>query len=97
MEFGNFKIDIEKLVCELKKLGWKRIVLEATNGLKPYVKYISEILKKEGFEVYISGNDCYGPCDIDYLVAEFVKADGIVHVGHKKNLLGYKNFNLEER
>jgi 2-(3-amino-3-carboxypropyl)histidine synthase len=97
MELGSFEIDVNEIASKLKKLGWKRIILEAPDGLKPYLKFVSEELQKRGFEVYLSGSGCYGPCDVDYLAAVYARADGIVHVGHGENLLGYKDFGLKEK
>jgi len=81
-----------EIAAAAKKLGWKRVLLEAPDGLKPKLKEVAAALKAAGIKVYVSASSCYGPCDIDYLAAEYCKVDGIIHLGEP--LAGYRDFRL---
>lgn len=76
----NICIDIDKLKEEIKKRGWKRVLIQLPDGLKPKAKEIVEELEKEGLEVYIWIGSNYGACDIPNV--KFV--DGIINFGHKR-------------
>lgn len=52
-------------------------------GLKPIGFRLAEILEKEaGVEVFVSGDPCYGACDLALTPKKAVEADLLVHVGH---------------
>ncbi len=75
----NYDIDWEGLKNNLKKLNPKRIFVELPEGLKPY---IFEIMKNlEGFELYFSGENIYGACDVPETSKNF---DVTLHFGHSE-------------
>ena len=65
----------------LKKIeGAKKIGLQLPDGLKFKCNKIAEIIENMGFEVLISGNTCYGACDIDFNLLNEV--DYLLHFCH---------------
>ena len=52
-------------------------------GLKPIGFRLARLLEKEtGVEIVVSGDPCYGACDLALTPKNAVKADLLVHVGH---------------
>ncbi len=72
--------DLDNLKKEIKKMGWKSVLIQLPDGLKPYANKIAKELEEEGLEVYIWIGSNYGACDIPDV--RFV--DGIVNFGHKR-------------
>lgn len=68
------------LIVELSKRGARRVALQAPEGLKRRLSELAEDLKTAGFVVLISGDPCYGACDLDTEVLR--DADILVHLGH---------------
>lgn len=76
----HLRIDIDKLKEEIKRRGWKKVLIQLPDGLKPRAKEIADELEKAGIEVYIWIGSNYGGCDIPEV--DFV--DGIINFGHKR-------------
>ncbi len=74
---------IKDLVKEIKKRKPKRILLQLPEGLKTRVVEMVRNLQDQGVDVVLSGDPCYGACDIRVREAKMVGADLIVHVGHE--------------
>ncbi|MGD1004549.1 MAG: diphthamide biosynthesis enzyme Dph2 [Methanoregulaceae archaeon] len=68
------------LIPKLKKRGAKRVALQFPEGLKRRATEIAALLKDAGFEVIVSGDPCYGACDLALSTLEI--ADVLVHFGH---------------
>ncbi len=71
---------ISDLAGRLAAAGVRRVGLQAPEGLKRKARAIAEDLKKVGFEVILSGEPCYGACDLDLHTRDM--ADLLVHIGH---------------
>jgi 2-(3-amino-3-carboxypropyl)histidine synthase len=72
--------DISDLIKRLKKRGAYRIALQFPEGLKRRSAEVVTALKDAGFEVIVSGDPCYGACDLALENLGF--ADVLVHFGH---------------
>ena len=68
------------LVETLKKKGAKRVALQFPEGLKRRSAEVVSVLKEAGFDVIVSGDPCYGACDLALDTLRF--ADVLVHFGH---------------
>src|SRR5512137_3163347 len=68
------------LIENLKKKGAKRVALQFPEGLKRQSAAMAAILKDAGFEVILSGDPCYGACDL--ALDTLTYADVLVHFGH---------------
>jgi 2-(3-amino-3-carboxypropyl)histidine synthase len=69
-----------ELIELLKKRGAKRVALQFPEGLKRRSATVSASLKDAGFEVILSGDPCYGACDL--ALDTLTYADVLVHFGH---------------
>lgn len=64
----------------IRKRGARVVALQFPAGLKRRAGEIACTLRKEGFEVILSGDPCYGACDLALETLEY--ADVLVHFGH---------------
>ena len=72
--------DISDLIERLKKRGARRVVLQFPEGLKRRSAEMVAALKDAGFEVVVSGDPCYGACDL--ALENLGSSDVLVHFGH---------------
>ncbi len=81
MEKNSYDFELGKIKELIKERGAKRVGLQLPEGIKTVATDIaSEISKETGAEVIISGNSCYGACDIDEKLMRNV--DMLFHFGH---------------
>jgi 2-(3-amino-3-carboxypropyl)histidine synthase len=72
--------DLSRLIGELRERGARRVALQFPEGLRRGAPGMALRLKEEGFEVMVSGDPCYGACDLP--LPALALADALVHVGH---------------
>jgi len=78
-----YNLEEGRIFNEIKRRGAKRILLQFPEGLKPLgFKLAQRIEKETGTEVFLSGDPCYGACDLALMPKEFLEADLLVHIGH---------------
>ena len=80
--FRIFRLDEDKVLNEVSSRGSKRVLVQAPEGLRPYLKPMVDKLRELGVTVLLSGNPCYGACNLALREAEMLNVDLIVHVGH---------------
>jgi 2-(3-amino-3-carboxypropyl)histidine synthase len=68
------------LIQTLKNRGVNRVALQFPEGLKRRSAEVIAALKDAGFDVIVSGDPCYGACDLALDTLNF--ADVLVHFGH---------------
>ena len=79
----KFDFDLERVFKIIKDKNCKTTGLQFPEGLKRQALDIaSKIEEKTGANVIISGNPCYGACDIDTVLSG--KVDLLFHFGHSK-------------
>jgi len=79
-----FDLEEAKLQEEIKKRGAKKVLLQLPEGLKPQAQRLTETIEKAGAQAIVSGDPCYGACDLPLCEAETLGADLIVHYGHSE-------------
>jgi len=72
--------DISDLVRQLRERGAQNVALQFPAGLKRRAAAYTSALKSAGFDVIVSGDPCYGACDL--ALDTLASADVLVHVGH---------------
>lgn len=86
MDKNAYDFELEKIKELIKERGARRVGLQLPEGLKTVATDIAaEISKEIGAEVIISGDSCYGACDIDEKLERIV--DLLFHFGHTE--MGY--------
>jgi 2-(3-amino-3-carboxypropyl)histidine synthase len=72
--------DTSDLIERLKKRGVHKVAVQFPEGLKRRSKEIVAALKDAGFVVTVSGDPCYGACDL--ALETLQTAEVLVHFGH---------------
>jgi len=78
----GFDFEEERIRQEICKLDAKRVLLQLPEGLKPEGPRLASVIEKAGALPIISGDPCYGACDIATAEAESLGVDLILHFGH---------------
>jgi len=76
----------DRIKQEIAKLNAKRVLLQMPEGLKPEAPRISKYVERAGALPIVSGDPCYGACDVATSEAENLGVDLIIHFGHAKLL-----------
>jgi len=78
-----YDLEEPRLIHEIKRRSAHRVLLQLPEGLKPLAAGLAERLQNAtGSEVLVSGDPCYGACDLALQQKKQVKADLLIHVGH---------------
>ncbi len=81
MEQRPYEFERERIAALIRERGATRVGLQLPEGLKSLaVSLAREIAQETGVEVIISGNSCYGACDVDEKLERMV--DLLFHFGH---------------
>lgn len=92
MKIPGYNVELEKAVTEIKNKDYKRIILQVPEGLKIHVsKFIDFLEKNISADIIVSGDPCFGACDVGYYEYKDLGADLIVQIGHTPipNIIGY--------
>jgi len=76
------RLDTSRVLAELERRSLKTVLIVAPDGLLKKANELASTLEARNVEVVISGEACYGACDLKEDVAEAIKADMILHIGH---------------
>jgi len=76
------RIDTAKVFGEVERLKPKTVFIVAPDGLLKEAQRLASMLEAIGVEAVISGEACYGACDLKEDAAEAIKADLVLHIGH---------------
>ena len=78
-----YRFEEEKLINEIKERKPKLILLQLREGLKKEASKLVKVIKDNtNSEVVVSGEPCWGACDIALDEAKNLKADLIILYGH---------------
>lgn len=83
----KFDFEFDNLCLKIKEnKNVKKILIQIPEGLKQYSSEIINELKSrlDKIEYFISGNSCWGGCDIAIEEAKQINADLIIHFGHAR-------------
>lgn len=78
-----YQLEQDRVIDEIRRRGSKRILLQMPEGLKPTGFRVAKLLETETrAEVFVSGDPCYGACDLALYPQKHIDADLLVHLGH---------------
>ncbi|OPY52196.1 MAG: 2-(3-amino-3-carboxypropyl)histidine synthase [Methanosaeta sp. PtaU1.Bin112] len=81
--FHGYDIDLDWAVDLIRKSGSRLVGLQSPEGLKRAMPALARRIEEiTGAKVIISGDPCFGACDIDLQLCEAV--DLMLHLGHAK-------------
>jgi len=78
------------MIDQVRKTGAKRIMLQLPAGLKTKTVGIAKELEKNGIQVVLANDPCYGACDLADEEARQADCEILVHVGHTKFYRDFK-------
>jgi len=88
--FFNLRLEEEMIQREVVSRGFKRVLIQTPEGLRPHLKKLIDRLRESGVAVSLSGNPCFGACNIALTEAEKLKVDAIIHIGHSQ-MVSHRN------
>ncbi|MCW4051387.1 MAG: diphthamide biosynthesis enzyme Dph2 [Candidatus Bathyarchaeota archaeon] len=78
-----YHLELEKVRDEITRRGARRVLLQLPDGMRPFAYQMVKALKEStGAHIMLSGDSCYGACDLASRQALEVDADLLVHYGH---------------
>ncbi|UEC42121.1 MAG: 2-(3-amino-3-carboxypropyl)histidine synthase [Methanothrix sp.] len=84
---GQFDLDLAGAIELIKKSGARTVGVQVPEGLKRMASDLARDIQEETCaEVIVSGDPCYGACDVDLDLCR--AADLVIHVGHSEMLEG---------
>lgn len=89
--FGEYNLELEKVISEVNKNKFKLVLLQFPDGLKPYATAVVDFLKeKTKAEFLIWIGSCYGACDSPTGIEKInPKIDFVVQFGHNNLMPSY--------
>lgn len=80
-----YDLEVQRVVDEIKIYGARKVLIQLPDGLRPMAFTLTEELKQNtGAEVFLSGDSCYGACDLALHQAEVLDVNLIIHYGHSR-------------
>lgn len=86
MSTSTFDLDERALENEVRRRRARIVLLQLPEGLKQYGPRLAAVVEGAGALGIVSGDPCYGACDLALVEAERLGADLIVHYGHNEML-----------
>ena len=77
-----YSIDPEAIAGWAAARGYRKLLLQAPDGIKRYAVEVAEELEDRGFEVLLSASHAWGGCDVALAELAGAGCDALVHVGH---------------
>ena len=78
-----YNLEEARIVEEIQKLAAKRVLLQLPEGLKAEASRLVNLLQeKTDASIFVSGQACWGACDLPIDEARALDANLIVHFGH---------------
>jgi len=85
--FELFDLDLDRALELIKKSGAKIVGIQVPEGLKRMAPAVAKEIEEEtDAKVMVSGDPCYGACDVDLDLCR--ATDLVIHVGHSEMLEG---------
>ena len=78
-----YELELERVAAEIGRKGARRVLLQLPDGMRPFAFQMAEYIRKAtSAEVVISGDSCYGACDLASRQTIELSADLLIHYGH---------------
>jgi 2-(3-amino-3-carboxypropyl)histidine synthase len=78
-----YDLELDRVVSEIKERKVVSVLLQLPDGMRSFALQLVEAIEKAtDVSVFLSGDSCYGACDVALTQAEQLGVDLIVHYGH---------------
>lgn len=78
----SYEIDEEGVAEWARARGYRKLLIQAPDGIKRHALAVAEGLESRGFEVALSASHAWGGCDVAVAELAEVGFDALVHIGH---------------
>lgn len=86
-----YHLELKRVNEEIKNLNARRVLLQLPDGMRPFAyQIVKAITLSTGAHVFLSGDSCYGSCDLALSQAKELKVDLLVHYGHSEMFRNYE-------
>jgi len=83
MVISLYNLELDRVVSEIRRRKAEKVLLQLPDGMRPFAyQLVKAIETATGSQVFLSGDSCYGACDIALTQAEQLGVDLIIHYGH---------------
>lgn len=83
----SYDFELERIIGEIKRRRARKALIQLPEGLRGEgLRICAEIEARTGAIAYISGDSCYGACDLPLDEADLLRADLVLHFGHSPYL-----------
>jgi 2-(3-amino-3-carboxypropyl)histidine synthase len=83
LDVPGYSINLDEAIRTIKRKGYTKVAVQIPEGLKKDVFKIVDFLEKETeSDVIISGDPCFGACDLANCKLKSVGVEFIIHIGH---------------
>lgn len=78
-----YDLKLEHVISEIKTRRAKKVLLQLPDGMRSFaLQIVNSLEQKTDSKIILSGDSCYGACDIALSQAQQLSVDLIVHYGH---------------
>jgi 2-(3-amino-3-carboxypropyl)histidine synthase len=78
-----YDFELEHVIAEIKTRKAKKVLLQLPDGMRPFAfQIVNSLEQTTDSKIILSGDSCYGACDIALSQAQQLSVDLIVHYGH---------------
>ncbi len=82
MSEPTYDLEVRRVLAWVKHEKAPRVLVQAPDGIKRYVKPLLESLEEAGVEVLVSASHTWGGCDVAISEARSLGVKHIIHLGH---------------
>lgn len=83
MKEAKFDFEEKRIIEEIKKTNAKIVLLQLPEGIKTHAHRLAKLFEeKTNAKIIVSGETCFGGCDVALDEAKNLNAELIVHFGH---------------
>lgn len=79
---GLYDLEEERIIEWAKASGYRRLLLQAPDGIKARARELAGVLEVKGLEVVLSASHAWGGCDVALHEMQHLGCDALVHLGH---------------
>ena len=77
-----YDLEIERVVAWVREEKAESVLVQAPDGIKPYLTPLLEALEENGVKPLLSGGHAWGGCDVAISEARVLGVRHVVHLGH---------------
>jgi 2-(3-amino-3-carboxypropyl)histidine synthase len=78
-----YNLELDRVISEIKERKAGKVLLQLPDGMRPFASQIVDAIENASdAKMFLSGDSCYGACDVALTQAKQLGVGLIVHYGH---------------